>query len=162
MIKSPIFDSGLIRQFRDQFNFGNFGYLRYKDRNGKNDFSAICSAMDWIEVAVDYINELTLSKDRSNIMSMKVFSFIMAVDMIYSGITTMHRVILNTSAKETPFDECHDIFNLKKSDNKHFKELRAAFGAHPTDLYGETKKETRYASWSVSNFMGNDFFCNCL
>ena len=83
MGKLPLFNPELIRQFRDQFNKGNFGYLRYRNRNGKDDFSAICSSMDWIAVAIDYMNNFKISRSRDNKMSMDILSLIMAVDMVF-------------------------------------------------------------------------------
>ena len=126
----------LIEQFRNQFNKENFGHLRYSNRNNNNDFSAICSSMDWIETAMEYINNFKLSTFSANIISMEIFSFIMAVDIIYSCINTMHQVIFNK--ENPPFNDSNDIFKLNiddKDDNTHFKKIRAAFGAHPTDLY---------------------------
>lgn len=143
----PLFNHELLRRFRDQFNTGDFGYLHYRSRNGNDDFSAICSAMDWIEVAVDFLNCFRISRNRDNKMSMDILTLIMAVDIIYSCITTMHRVIFNKPDK-TPFFKSTDVFGLDISDNDHFKNLRAAFGIHPTDLT-IVKGEKRYSSWSV-------------
>lgn len=157
MIGSKIFNPTLIQQFREQFNNGGFGYLRYSNRNGKNDFGAICSAMDWIEVSIDYLINTKITKSRDNIMSMQVFSLIMAVDMICECITTMHRVIFNTSKNEVPFSDRNDVFLQEKSDNLHFKNLRAAFGAHSTDLTKMAPSEKKYSSWSVDKVLGYDY-----
>ncbi len=142
-----LFNVGLIRQFRDQFNEGDFGYLRYKNRNGKDDFSAICSSIDWIEVAIDYMIDFRISRSRDNKMSMDILTLIMAVDMVFSCINTMHKVIFIQN--EVPFNECRDVFKKSKSDNRHFQNLRAAFGVHPTDLNRIVKGEVKYSSWSV-------------
>ncbi len=148
MEEKPILNPEILSRFREQFNKGDFGYLRYSNRNGRNDFSAICSSMDWITVAIYYINNFKLSSGiRTNEMSMEIFSLIMAVDMIYSCIKTMHQVVLNKPGE--PFYSDHDIFSLEKSDRDHFKDLRAAFGAHTTKL-NIVKGETKYSSWSVA------------
>lgn len=51
-----ILDRNLYDNFRARVNQDNFVYFYYNNRNEKNNFNCICSAMDWIDVALEYIN----------------------------------------------------------------------------------------------------------
>ena len=44
-----------INEFRDEVNSDKFVLSKYKMVNGKNQWGCICSAMDWITVAIEYI-----------------------------------------------------------------------------------------------------------
>ena len=51
-------DSKLIDLFREKVNDNGADFVlhRYRNINGKNQWSIICSAMDWISVVVDEID----------------------------------------------------------------------------------------------------------
>ena len=49
-------DRSLIDDFREKVNDHDMVWKIYHDRNGKNQWSIICSAMDWIDVVVEEID----------------------------------------------------------------------------------------------------------
>lgn len=51
-----------IEAFRDEVNKDKFVFSRYKMVNGKNQWGCICSAMDWITVAIEYIMQFRTSR----------------------------------------------------------------------------------------------------
>lgn len=57
-------DSKLIDLFREKVNNNGADFVlhRYRNNNGKNQWSIICSAMDWISVVVGEIDVRKLSK----------------------------------------------------------------------------------------------------
>ncbi len=128
-------------------------------RNGKHrdDWSLLCSARDWIYMAVRYINNHPLP--RRNAESFEVFAYISAIDVIVDAVSQMHRAVFPT-AKDVFWgaNECFPDNILKMNDYMYFKRLRACFGAHPVDI-GDKKKgeELRFASWS-GDFESNGNF----
>ena len=44
-------DYSLIEDFRDVVNEGEFAYHYFINKDGKNQFSPMCSCMDWISVS---------------------------------------------------------------------------------------------------------------
>ena len=48
-------DFALIDDFRDVVNEGEFAYHYFVNKDGKNQFSPMCSCMDWISVSIRYI-----------------------------------------------------------------------------------------------------------
>jgi len=143
-------DEVLIRKLRSTVSDNSeFLYYEYSDVNGKNLWNCICSCMDWIEIAVDYINSFEFTSENSHRMSMNIFSFISAVDIISDAVSQLDRVINKKVNGKPLFHSKNEIFNdSQKDDNEHFKEIRAAFGAHPTSL-GEPG-EKKFAGWSTN------------
>lgn len=43
----------LISQFRKRVNKNNYVLTKYRNIDGKNKWSCICSCMDWISVAIE-------------------------------------------------------------------------------------------------------------
>ena len=64
-------DSKLIDLFREKVNNNGADLIlhRYCNNNGKNQWSIICSAMDWISVVVGEIDVRKLSKKNNNLWS---------------------------------------------------------------------------------------------
>lgn len=46
----------LIQEFRNEVNDGNFVFEHFRNVNGKDHWSCICSAMDWISMSVSVID----------------------------------------------------------------------------------------------------------
>jgi hypothetical protein len=147
-------DIGLINQFREKVNeFGIVMHL-YRNIKGKNQWSIICSAMDWISVTAEAIDPTNFTRSNDNSSSLKLMNYIFCIDILWEAIQQLHRVFFDT--QDTPFDAENTIFQDKPfpstSDNQYFKTLRACFASHPVNLHdyftGEEKKERRYASWS--------------
>ena len=152
----------LINEFREKVNDQNMVLQMYRNRNGKNLWNIICSAMDWIDVVVDSIDINNLSRKNDNESSIKVMTFITCIDVLWEAIQQLHRVFFNTS--KIPFKADNSTFKHKlfsSTDNDYFKTIRACFAAHPINLYdnfsGDGKDERRYASWSGGGFGEGDF-----
>ena len=152
----------LINEFREKVNDQNMVLQMYRNRNGKNLWNIICSAMDWIDVVVDSIDINNLSRKNDNESSIKVMTFITCIDVLWEAIQQLHRVFFNTS--KIPFEADNSTFKHKlfsSTDNDFFKTIRACFAAHPINLYdnfsGDGKDERRYASWSGGGFGEGDF-----
>lgn len=131
-------DEKLIEEFRERVNDNYFVLHVYKNKEGKNKWNCICSAMDWISVAVHYLcskRVLHITKDE-NMNSIEVYTFLSCIDMLWESIQQLHRVFYNTT--DIPFIKekkvfCNNQFSM--DDNNFFKTVRACFGAHPVNLY---------------------------
>ncbi len=137
----------IIRDFREKINNDkNFVILHYLKNNDVNHWNLICSAMDWMSVAAGYLDNPQSSEDL-DVESMLVYTYISSIDIIWEAIIKLHQAIFKT--KSYPFNNCRQIFeNTNKTDNRHFKHIRAAFGAHPVDLHGTGCKQ--FASWPTN------------
>ena len=145
-----------IEGFRDEVNRDKFVLSKYRMVNGKNQWGCICSAMDWITVAIEYIMQFHTSK--GNVQSMEMYAYISSIDVVWEGIQQLHRVLFPNKIY-LPFTGKCECFRNRvyedKDDNTYFKEIRACFGAHPVNLQGE-KGERLFASWS-GNFYGGRY-----
>jgi len=149
-------DSELINKFRDKVNSNGFVLFKYRDIKGKDQWSCICSAMDWITVAMEYIADVKTGK-RSYKQSIEMYAYISSIDVVWEAIQQLHRVLFQTD--KVPFkNECECFFDkiLEHDDNAYFKTIRASFGAHPVNLKGEKEGEKYFASWSGA-FLGEDY-----
>ena len=153
----------VIQKFRERANRNDFVLNKYRNHNGKNQWNCICSAMDWITVAVSYFKEnptptLTSNDDLS---SVGIYTYISCVDMIFEAVKQLHRVFIDPNG--TPFYGEKGVFRDNvhcKDDNSYFKLIRACFGAHPVDLkdyFQSDEMEQRFASWSGGHFSGRDY-----
>ena len=118
-------------------------------KNGQTHWSLICSCMDWIEVAIDFIVNQELDNDNVNIRCMQAYACISAIDIVWQSIQQLHRAVIDQ--KSVPFAGDRDIFvknNICQDDNEYFKHIRAVFGAHPVNLNREGKW---FASWPTDN-----------
>lgn len=141
----------------------NLIYKIYNTDSDKNLWNCICSCMDWIIIYRDYINNLEYDNCNINIKCIQIYSYISAIDVIHESIAQLNRVINKTD--RTIFEGDKSIFNneLNLDDNNHFKEIRAAFGAHPVNLRDRDDKSKRYfSSWPLEYDFGEkyDFYCN--
>lgn len=163
-------DNKLINDFRRKVNENDMVCHLYYNRNGKNYWNIICSAMDWIEVVVSTIDIKNLSRENNNDASVKMITFISCVDVLWEAIQQLHRVFFSTD--KIPFSGDCTIFKNKlfeTDDNKYFKTIRSCFAAHPINLSdyfsGGDAKERRYAGWSGGNFGTGGFsvylYSNC-
>ena len=115
-------DSKLIDLFREKVNNNGADLIlhRYRNNNGKNQWSIICSAMDWISVVVGEIDVRKLSKKNNNDSSIRVMTFIVCIDVLWEAIQQLHRVLLNTEnipfvneKSEIPFTLGHFMLYYK-------------------------------------------------
>lgn len=142
--------SKIIDAFREEINeYRDFIIQKYAKSRDKNHWNCICSAMDWMTVASRYIDNKKHYSENIDDMSMEIYLYISAVDIIWEAIKQLHRVIANPNT--VPFSDDSQIFKderLSIDDNEHFKHIRAAFGAHPVNLNDDVK---RFASWPTSD-----------
>ena len=154
-----VLDFKLINIFRDKVNEEEYVFFKYRNVNGEDQWSRICSAMDWITVGMEYIQSVK-EGGRSTQQSMEMYAYISSIDVVWEAIRQLHYVFFQTL--DTPFwgeQECFSDKVFQSSDDNHyFKEIRAAFGAHPVDLKVKNggKKEKFFASWSGSFLGGYD------
>ncbi|MCB1156506.1 MAG: hypothetical protein H7A25_01190 [Leptospiraceae bacterium] len=144
----------LIKDFREKVN-EDFVFEKYKNVNGKNHWNIICSCMDWIDVAVSFIQDYGSDTKNIDVLSMDTYSYISSIDIIHEAVTQLHRVFIPNQS--IPFKGKKYIFknnNICGSDNEYFKEIRAAFGAHPVNI--KNKHGKRYASWPTDRLSKND------
>ena len=154
--------SELAYRFREKANEHMFLQAKYSNIAGKDLWSCICSAMDWIDVGVQYIEKFQPSGRHGLQNCIEIYSFITAIDITYEAIISLFWVLQKNGEDgargRTPFYQKKGCFsavaNTSITDDRFFKELRACCGAHPTDL--ETlisddeagEKQYRFASWT--------------
>ena len=152
-----------LEKFNNFVNDNNL-FDEYKDIDGRNKWNIICSCMDWIDTAITYIESFEEFNNNPHISSMQIYSLLSAADMISESINQLHRVLLPSSA--LPFKSHKEIFKSKldafenQDDNSYFKELRAIFGAHPTNLTPNKELNelgNRYASFPKKHTYTNNF-----
>ena len=151
-------DLSIINRFREQVNSNGFTYFWYRTRSELNHWNCICSAMDWITVAVEHIDSITEEKAK-NMRSIDVFAYISSVDLIVESVQQLHRVVNKTT--DLLFKDDAEVFagnQFNQNDLRYFKTLRSCFGAHPVNLAEpgdmHRKEMRRFASWSC-NTWGN-------
>jgi hypothetical protein len=150
----------LIHQFREKANEACFCKL-YSNVGGKNKWNIICSAMDWITVAVAGINFYPTLQPfgECDETTMYILNLFMRVAIIKEGIEQLHRVFMNTNEVYRNDDKAVWRGNpYATTDNKHFATLRSCFAAHPINLkLGDNgKKDTLwYASWPYASGHGD-------
>lgn len=158
-------DFSLIEDFRDVVNEGEFAYHYFINKDGKNQFSPICSCMDWISVSIRYIKNFPAFSDDIDVKAMQFYSLISSIDIVVEAVMQLHRIIMNEGKKlqKWPFKGSTYIFNDKveylfnKDDDSYFSEIRSIFGAHPTNLRNDNG-EGLFASWPHPHpFNMNDF-----
>lgn len=151
-------DSTLIDKFRTKANEGNFCQSHYSNINGINQWHCICSAMDWITVAVDKIDfypQLHLLGYNHD-TTLTILTLLMRVAMLKEGVEQLHRVLFATS--EVYLKDERSVWGdnpFGQTDNEYFETLRSCFGVHPINLkgfkHGDTENK-RFASWPYVGF----------
>lgn len=153
-------DDRLINEFRTYVNLHSEMFVvEYKNVKGKNLWNCICSCMDWIDIAVEFLRTFRRSSELSHQMSMNIYSFISAVDIIVEAIQQLDRAVNMNEGEgwKKSFKGQREMFpdSPYKDDDLHFKEIRAAFGAHPTSLRSNSSRDRHFASWSTNRTHGN-------
>lgn len=167
--------SELAYKFREKANEHGFLCSQYSNKDNRDLWSCICSAMDWIDVGVEFIDNFQPPHRPRLLNCMEIFSFIQAIDITYEAIKSLYWVLVNdgneSKKNHSPFYKEKGCFSLIKdnkiTDDKFFKEIRACCGAHPTDLNtcisdnkdndsdDKIKHQKRYASWTYGENSGS-------
>lgn len=142
----------LNKVLREKINETDFILAKYQNHNSKDQWSCICSAMDWIDVGMTNINKCLEELNNSEGLEtcMKFYQYICCIDMVWESICQLHRVFIDN--KTIPFKGDSKIFKRKVfnvDDNNYFKEIRACFGAHSVNLNPNEKFGLKFASWST-------------
>lgn len=159
MINDKI-DIELITKFRDKVNSNSYFVLqKYKNVNDKNQWNIICSCMDWISVAIRNIDDMKNDHTNVDILSMQIYSYISAIDIIFEAITQLNRVL--TGSNSIPFKNDNSIFQKNTlfrfmDDNTYFKQIRAIFGAHPVNINHQSGQW--FASWPYNQSIDDHDF----
>lgn len=88
-------DLNLIGKFRDKVNSHGFVLFKYRNVKGKDQWSCICSAMDWITVAMEYIADVEAGR-KSCKQSMEMYAYISSIDVVWEAVQQLHRVLFQT------------------------------------------------------------------
>ena len=156
MNSKPNFDTKLISQFRNVVTENHYVLFKYENVNGKCLWNCICSAMDWITVAMEYVQ--AVKKGTVTFQHcMEKYAYISAIDNVWEAVKQLHRVFIDPNPKNKPFIGTNHIFKDKaipsNDDNTYFKEIRSVFGAHPVNLNND-KHEHYFASWPTDQNIG--------
>lgn len=153
----------ILTAFRNEVTKDELTYRIFANKDGKNKWSVICSAMDWIDVVVSGINLSRVQRGNDNESSMKLMMFISCIDVLWEAVQQLHRVLFDTTS--IPFTNEKSIFSNKlvdTTDNLYFKTIRACFAAHPVNLNDRFRdgeeKEQRFASWSAGGIASKKDF----
>ncbi|TPR18738.1 hypothetical protein DY138_03740 [Apilactobacillus timberlakei] len=128
----------------------------------KNIWNKICSANDWIHVAIiELQNKHNFSKNMKG--NMDFVHFILTLDILSSSVEEMWRSFVYSSNKmiKYPLENSKDIFHDKKiydkaikSDKEYFEHIRAFFGFHSSNgneenvlINGKTTPVRFFSSW---------------
>ncbi|WP_079913019.1 hypothetical protein [Paenibacillus sp. 32352] len=153
-----ILDSSLLEKFKQAVSdHDDFLINTYSNYNGKNLWSLICSAKDWLSVSVNGLPYIDLSHSHDDVRSLNVLQLITTYDIVLQSIEQLHRVF----DIEHPLEKDNSVFKSAVPDDAYFAQIRACFGAHPVDLRSAdgTKSTDKYfASWSsdVSSSIGDN------
>ncbi|MHA6481657.1 hypothetical protein ACX1C1_07110 [Paenibacillus sp. strain BS8-2] len=147
-----ILGSSLLDQFKQAVS-DHDDYLinSYSNYNGKNLWSLICSAKDWLSVSVNGLPYIDLNHSDDDVRSLNVLQLITTYDLVLQSIEQLYRVF----EMEHPLKKDDSVFNAAVPDDAYFAQIRACFGAHPVDLRSadgtmpDRKSTDKYfASWS--------------
>lgn len=109
--------------------------LMLDKRYGEDKWNIICAVMHWFRVVESHLNSENLLNSESEDYNWgEVYLFISAVDIVVKGINDINKIVKNNNKSRLFFGE-NDIFeDEEKDDWNYFQNIRAIFGAHPTEL----------------------------
>ncbi len=108
------------------------------DKKYEDDkWSVVCAVMHWFRVVEEYLrSDNLLKEDKKDYNWGEVYLYISAVDIVVKGINDIYKIVKNDPRTKLFYSD-KDIFkNENKSDRDVFQNIRAIFGAHPTELNG--------------------------
>ena len=151
--ENKILNESLIEQFSKLFQNYLKGYkLSYFLRSKEDNFSKeniIHSSIIWIRFCVHQINESKIFNGSTK--SIELYTLISIIDTLKEGLDQIYRVLYNTDNneygddKELCFKDLPEPYN-KLKNSQCFKEIRAIFAIHPSNLkMPDSKEDRRYA-----------------
>lgn len=169
--------SNLIDRYQEIINnlhneWGSSGYYYYKNKNTIGIYNKMCSCIDWLNSSISCLR-IAQYKSTNNTHSetlaiaLELSHFSIVVDSIMElyrafyddNLKTYGTLSKNGFFKNTLNSNKETIknFNLNAdNDDKFFKEIRAIFSAHSTNL--GSKDFRFYSSWSIIDKDNNGFF----
>jgi len=165
------FSPAIIDNLRSEMNKGLVFeiYSNYKD---KDMWSIICSAMDWIQTAIDGIDPTAVIQASGLEASRQMILFISCIDILRKSVKQLNYVFGLQKAKHPkvfkrePLKKYIDgnksvCFAMHTTDDdRYFDTIRSCFAAHAVELndfFTEDNKEKRYASWSTDGMSDGDY-----
>lgn len=140
-----------IHEFRDNINEEQQKVINYlKKKEVRCDYWGIlCSCMDWIQSSM-YFLEFKLNNQLPDDVYMYYFyARIACYDNLVESINQMTKLI---DTRTSILQERYVVFLEERiSFKRYLKEIRAIFGAHPTNLHIGTENVQCYASWPAKN-----------
>lgn len=106
------------------------------DKNFEDDkWNVLCSVMHWFRTVETHLrSDKLLKKNLVDYNWGEVYLFLSSVDIVIEGINDINKIAKNKENCRLFYGE-KDIFkNSVKDDWEYFKNIRAIFGAHPTQL----------------------------
>jgi len=152
---NKIFSKKIIEDFRDLMNEDFYGAYNFDDVNGKDDWGLICSQMDWIQMWVEEIENISFNNKSKYRNKINIAQFILGIDTIVNAT----KCLLNyfdidyTEVKEEE-NIISEKFYPELDDYTYFKRIRSVCAIHPTDI--KAGDNQFYAGWV--NSIGDDFF----
>lgn len=151
--ENKILDESFIEQFSTLFEKYLKNYkLSYFFRSKEDNFSKeniIHSSIIWIRFCVNQINESRIFNGSTK--SIELYTLISIIDTLKEGLDQIYRVLYNTDNNEYGDDKALCFKDLPEPYNKLknsqcFKEIRAIFAIHPSNLkMPDNKEDRRYA-----------------
>ena len=126
----------IINDFNHKINEYGFIFFKYRDVEGKAKWNCICSSIQWIRLCANVINKIDFDIMDIDVKCMELYKYISCIDIIIESLQQLHRIFYRDNNLKT-FPDSNNIFKnkiSKMSDNKYFKMIRAAYGAHPINL----------------------------
>lgn len=143
-------DTKIIEEFRSIMNDSDNSDV-LSDRNGIDDYSFICSQMDWIEAWVNELEKIDIKAEGFHTRTVNQSQLILGVDMIVSASKNLLDYFNYDTAQ---LEKDKSIFKETITDYKYFRRIRSIFAIHPIDINIKTRKtrEKKFASWSANAF----------
>jgi hypothetical protein len=136
----------MIEDFRNVVNEYNIHEV-LSDVDGKDDYSFICSQMDWLEAWVNEIEDIDVHSNDFHKRTINIAQFILGVDTI----VTASKNLLDYFNYNTEFlYHSNGIFKMDINDFLYFKRIRSGFAIHPIDIDIKRTKEKKFAGWAYS------------
>lgn len=153
---AKILSKKIIGDFRDLMNEYFYGAYKLTNVKGKNDWGLICSQMDWIQMWVEEIENISFDNKSKYRNKINATQFILGIDTI---VTATKKLLDYFKINYTELKNKNNIFKDKyypeMNDFKYFRIIRTACAIHPNDIKTPNDKKY-YASWV--NSIGNEIF----
>ena len=104
-------------------------------RYGEDKWNIICAVMHWFRVVEDYLcSDNLLKENKKDYNWGEVYLYISAVDIVVKGINDIYKIVKDNPKARLFYGEKNVFKDTKKDDWSYFQNIRAIFGAHPTEL----------------------------